>query len=69
MGQAIATGATIDAPFLEFLQRERAKSLSPREWEFRLAGYGYAIKDIDGRQIVTSLPQGTEIGTLPETWA
>ncbi|MBB97772.1 MAG: hypothetical protein CML68_24630 [Rhodobacteraceae bacterium] len=65
MGQAHITGATIDAPTLEFFQRERAKALTTREWRFRLAGYGYAIRDVEGAQIVTLLPKGTELGVLP----
>ncbi len=50
---------------LNLLTQERAKALSPREWKFRLAGYGYAIKDVDGAQIVTTLPHGVELGVLP----
>lgn len=67
MDQAVASNGTFDAPFLEFLQREREQSLSAREWKFRLAGYGYAIKDVDGAQVVTTLPQGIELGVLPDT--
>lgn len=59
-------GAEIEAPVLDILKRERAQALSPREWKFRLAGYGYAIKDVAGAQVVTKLPEGIEIGVLPE---
>jgi len=55
----------IDTEILDLLQRERAKALSPREWKFRLAGYGYAIKDVMGTQVVTTLPHGVELGVLP----
>ena len=56
----------IEAAVLDILKRERDQALSAREWKFRLAGYGYAIKDVAGAQVVTKLPQGTEIGVLPK---
>ncbi|MEX0284963.1 MAG: hypothetical protein AB3N23_10160 [Paracoccaceae bacterium] len=65
MAQADIGGTMIDAPILDMLKRERAKALSPREFKFRLVGYGYAIKDVKGAQVVTKLPQGTELGVLP----
>ena len=65
MAHADIGGAIIDAPVLDILKRERSKALSVREWKFRLAGYGYAIKDVAGAQVVTKLPQGTELGILP----
>jgi len=65
MAQADIGGTMIDTQVLDLLQRERGKALSPREWKFRLAGYGYAIKDVMGRQIVMSLPHGVELGILP----
>ncbi|MCP4206992.1 MAG: hypothetical protein GY767_08095 [Shimia sp.] len=65
MAHADIGGAMIDAPVLDILTREKNNSLSAREWKFRLAGYGYAIKDVAGAQVVTKLPQGTEIGVLP----
>lgn len=55
----------IDAPILNLIEREKSKALSNREWKFRLAGYGYAIKDVAGAQVVTKLPQGIELGVLP----
>ena len=65
MAHADIGGAIIDTPVLDILKRERSKALSVREWKFRLAGYGYAIKDVAGAQIVTKLPQGTELVFLP----
>lgn len=65
MAQVICHMTTVEAPVLDLLMREREKALSPREWKFRLMGYGYAIKDIAGRQMVTKLPQNTELGFLP----
>lgn len=55
----------LDPEVLDLLERERGKALSTREWKFRLAGYGYAVKDVMGRQIVTTLPHGIELGFLP----
>lgn len=69
MTQADIGGSMIDTPVLDILKRERAKALSPREWKFRLAGYGFAIKDVRGQQVVTKLPQGTELGVLPAHFA
>ncbi len=65
MAQADIGDTTIDAPVLDLLKRERARALSPREWKFRLAGYGYAIREVDGAQMVTTLPHGVELGVLP----
>ncbi|MGD9862718.1 MAG: hypothetical protein AB7S99_05865 [Pseudodonghicola sp.] len=65
MAQVICPMTPVEAPVLELLMREREKALSPREWKFRLMGYGYAIKDVAGRQMVTKLPQNTELGFLP----
>ena len=59
----------ITAQVIDLVLRERDCSLSAREWKHRLAGYGYAIKDVDGTQIVTSLPKGIEIGVLPAEFA
>lgn len=56
----------IDPSVLELIRMEREKALSLREWKFRLAGYGYAIKDVNGTQVLTSLPRGIELGVLPE---
>jgi len=65
MAQADIGGTKIAKPVLELIQRERSKALSLREWKFRLAGYGYAITDIKGAQMVTTLPHGVELGVLP----
>lgn len=65
MAQAKFGDSILDAPIIELLRKEREKALSPREWKFRLAGFGYGIKEERGQQIVTRLPQGTELGILP----
>ena len=50
---------------IDLVLRERASSLSPREWKHRLAGYGYAIKDTDHGQVVETLPHHIEVGVIP----
>ncbi|WP_416361476.1 hypothetical protein [Leisingera sp.] len=61
--------APIDPSMLDFIRREREKALSPREWQFRLRGYGYSVKTIEGAQILTRLTTGDEIGRLPPEFA
>jgi hypothetical protein len=53
------------AQVLNLIREERAKALSPREWNHRLAGYGYAIKDTSFGKVVATLPQGVEICAVP----
>jgi hypothetical protein len=65
MAHADIGGKMIDASILDILTRERSKALSVREWKFRLAGYGYAIKDVKGAQVVTTVPHGIELGVMP----
>ena len=65
MVHAEFASAMLDAPVLELLMRERGMALSKREWQFRLAGYGYAIREDGGAQVVTSLAHGTDLGVLP----
>lgn len=65
MARADLNGAIIDAGVLSLIKDERDKALSAREWKFRLRGYGYAVKDVDGSQVLTRLPHGTELGVLP----
>lgn len=57
--------APIDPGVLDLIRNERQKALSPREWQFRLRGYGYAVKRVDGAQVLTQLTTGEEMGTLP----
>ncbi|MBE1285462.1 MAG: hypothetical protein GJ676_19270 [Rhodobacteraceae bacterium] len=56
---------TIEAGVLDILRHERTRALSTREWKFRLGAHGLAIKDVKGKQVVTSLPKGVELGVLP----
>ena len=65
MVQADIGKKTIDASILDILTRERTMALSVREWKFRLAGFGFAINDVKGTQIVTTVPHGIELGVLP----
>ncbi|MCA2006170.1 hypothetical protein [Tritonibacter mobilis] len=57
--------AQMDDGILSLVREERRKALSPREWQFRLRGYGYAIRDEDGTQVLTRLPRGEAVGILP----
>ncbi|MEO1732433.1 MAG: hypothetical protein AAFR45_02210 [Pseudomonadota bacterium] len=65
MGRAYQSGSSIEAGVLSLLQTERKKALSPREWKFRLAGYGYMIEEINGAQVVKSITRGVELGVIP----
>ncbi|MDF1726953.1 MAG: hypothetical protein P1U53_04295 [Sulfitobacter sp.] len=56
----------ITAQVVDLVLRERQSALSPREWKHRLAGYGYAIRDTDGGQIVETLPHHVEVAMLPQ---
>ena len=55
----------ITAQVIDLVMREREMALSTREWQHRLAGYGYAIKDTDHGQVVETLPHHVEVGVLP----
>ncbi|OIQ28234.1 MAG: hypothetical protein BM562_13440 [Alphaproteobacteria bacterium MedPE-SWcel] len=55
----------MDDGILSLVREERRKALSAREWRFRLRGYGLAVQDEDGAQILTRLPRGEAIGVLP----
>jgi hypothetical protein len=55
----------IEPGVLTMIRDEREKALSPREWKFRLRGYGYGIKTVEGEQILTRLPKNVPIGVLP----
>ncbi|UWQ28613.1 hypothetical protein K3555_20950 [Leisingera sp. M527] len=61
--------APIDPSVLDLIRSEREKALSPREWQFRLRGYGYSVKTVEGAQILTRLTTGDEIGRLPPEFA
>ena len=62
----MAIDPEMTAKVCDIVLREREMSLSEREWKFRLRGYGYAIRDTDEGQIITSLLKGDDICSLPE---
>jgi len=47
-----------------FVMRERALSVSDREWKFRLRGYGLAIRDEARGRIVTALQGDRDLCVL-----
>ncbi|ABF65745.1 hypothetical protein [Ruegeria sp. TM1040] len=55
----------MDDGILSLVREERRKALSPREWQFRLRGYGYAIRNEGDTQVLTRLPRGEAVGVLP----
>ena len=65
MAHADIGGAIIDTPVLDHSKRVRSTRRGVREWKFSLEGYANAITEVSGAQIVTKLPQGTELGVLP----
>ena len=69
MAHHIVNIAQVEAPVLSLLERERSMALSPREWKHRVAGYGYSIREVGGRQMVTSLVSGANLGILPNNFA
>ena len=50
---------------LDLVMRERRMAVSEREWQHRLRGYGYAIKDTDQGRFVTSLIRGAALCSIP----
>lgn len=50
---------------LELVARERRFAVSEREWQHRLRGYGYGIRDTAEGRMITSLVHGSAICTLP----
>ncbi len=57
---------TETAAALDILKRERAHSLTAREWKHRLAGYGYKLRDTDHGAVVVSAALGHEICAVPD---
>lgn len=48
----------------ELVMRERDMAVSEREWQHRLRGYGYGLRETDEGRIVTSLVRGGDLFTL-----
>ena len=49
-----------------FVLAERRKSLSEREWQFRLRGYGYGLRESGRNRVVTALPEDTDLFEIDE---
>lgn len=47
-----------------FLVSERQKTLSDAEWKFRMRGYGYHIKPVEGGVMVARLPKNEILGRV-----
>ncbi|WP_319825387.1 hypothetical protein [Thalassovita sp.] len=54
----------ISSAVLELVRQERMKSVSVREWKFRLMGYGYRVMDTDHGEVIANLRQ-QEICAIP----
>lgn len=54
----------ITSSVLELIRQERAKSVSVREWKFRLMGYGYRVMNTDHGEVIATLRQ-QEICAIP----
>ncbi len=50
---------------LDMVMRERRMAVSDREWQHRLRGYGYGIRDTDEGRVLTSLIHNARICSLP----
>lgn len=53
------------AQALDLATRERASSLSRREWKHRLAGMGYGIRETDAGDLLETLPHHVAVCILP----
>ncbi len=49
-----------------FVLAERRKSLSEREWQFRLRGYGYGLRQSGKNRMVTAIMENTELFEIDE---
>ncbi|MCZ4352931.1 hypothetical protein O4H61_10440 [Roseovarius aestuarii] len=50
---------------LDLVARERRLAVSDREWQHRLRGYGYGIRDTTEGRLITSLVHGAALCALP----
>lgn len=51
----------------DFVLAERRKSLSEREWRFRLRGYGYGLRESGKNRVVTALPKNSDLFEIDES--
>ncbi|MDU8943559.1 hypothetical protein [Ovoidimarina sediminis] len=49
-----------------FVLGERRKSLSEREWHFRLRGYGYGLRENGRNWVVTALLENADLFEIDE---
>ena len=61
----VGTDQIVTTQVRDFVTCERMKSLSDREWKFRLAGYGYDLRKEPGCLKLVTLPHGVEVCDLP----
>jgi hypothetical protein len=47
-----------------FLVSEREKTVSDAEWKFRMRGYGYHVKRVDGGVMVARIPKNEILGCV-----
>ena len=50
----------------DFVLAERRKSLSEREWQFRLRGHGYGLRESGNNRVVTALLKNTDLFEIDE---
>lgn len=55
----------LTADVRNFVEGERRKCLSDREWKHRLRGYGYDLRSEPGCLKLLTLPHGIEVCDLP----
>ncbi|EEB83618.1 hypothetical protein [Roseobacter sp. GAI101] len=65
MSVIIKTDAFVTAEVLALVTRERQSALSLREWQHRLAGYGYSLRDTDQGTVLETLPHHVKVCVLP----
>jgi len=58
--------ATDIAQIQALVLAERSKSLSEREWHFRLRGYGYGLRESGGNRVVTALLENADLFEIDE---
>ena len=65
MTHALLSAADI-ARVQDFVLAERSKSLSEREWQFRLRGYGYGLRESGRNRVVTALLENADLFEIDE---
>lgn len=50
----------------DFVLAERSKCLSDREWQFRLRGYGYGLRESGRNRVVTALLENADLFEIDE---